>query len=59
MLYKALVRSHLDYANAVYSAYKKCDIYVLEGVKRRAKKLINSTKHLIYENRLNNYNYLL
>jgi len=30
MLYKTLVRSHLEYANTVWSPYKKCDIYVLE-----------------------------
>jgi len=29
-----------------------CDIYVLEGVQRKATKLINSIKHLTYENRL-------
>jgi len=52
MLYKALVHSHLEYANAVWSPYKKGDIYVLEGVQRRATKLINSIKYLTYENRL-------
>jgi len=46
MLHKALVCSHLEYANAVWSPYKKCDIYVLEGVQRKATKLINSIKHL-------------
>jgi len=44
--------SHLEYANAVWSPYKKCDICVLEVVQRRATKLINSIKHLTYENRL-------
>jgi len=32
MLCKALVRSQLKYANAVWSPFKKRDIYVLEGV---------------------------
>jgi len=58
MLHKALVYSHLEYANAVWNPYKKCDIYVLEGVQQRATKLINSIKHLTYENRLKN-NYVL
>jgi len=52
MLNKALVRSHLEYTNAICSPYKNCDIYVLEGVQRRATKLINLIKHLSYENRL-------
>jgi len=33
MLYKTLVHSHLEYANAILNPYKKCDIYVLDGVK--------------------------
>jgi len=31
MSYNALIRLHLEYANAVWSPYKKCDIYILEG----------------------------
>jgi len=52
MLYKA--HSHLEYANAVWNPYKKGNIYVFEGVHRRATKLINSIKHLTYENKLKN-----
>jgi len=52
MLYKALVRSHSEYVNTIWSPYKKCDIHVLEGAQRRATKLIRSIKHLPYENRL-------
>jgi len=54
MLYKALVHLHLEYVNAVWSPYKKCDIYVLEGVQRRATTFITSIKHLTYENTLKN-----
>jgi len=48
MVYKALVRSHVEYANVVWSSYQECDIYVLEGVQRRATTLINSIQHLTY-----------
>jgi len=54
MLYKALVRSHQEYANVVWSPFKKCDIYALEGVQWRATEVINSIKHLTYENILKN-----
>jgi len=39
MLYKALVRLHLGYDNAICSPFKMCEIDVLEGVQKRATKL--------------------
>ena len=35
MLYKALVRPHVEYANAVWSPYKKSDI---EAIEKNSKK---------------------
>jgi len=47
-LYKSFVRPHLEYANLVWSPYKKCDVELeaIENVQKRATKLVIS---------LNNY----
>ena len=34
LLYKALVRPHLEYANSVWSPYKKGDIEAIEKIKK-------------------------
>ena len=47
-----MVRSHLEYAGALWNPYRKGDIKRLEKVQMRATKLVNSVKHLSYENRL-------
>ena len=52
LLYKSLVRPHLDYCAQVYSPYLKKDIKKLEDVQRRATKLIPEYKNLNYETRL-------
>ena len=49
MLYKSVVRSHLEYANSVWSPYRIQDIEALEKVQKRATKLITSFKHKSYE----------
>ena len=52
LLYKAKVRPHLEYGNAVWQPYKKGDVEIIEKVQKRATKLIISLKHLPYSERL-------
>ena len=52
LLYKALVRPHVEYVNSVWSPYKKCDIEQIEKIQRRATKLVISLKKLPYKERL-------
>ena len=51
-LYKSLVRPQLEYCIQVWSPYLKQDIDKLEKVQKRAKKMIQGYKDLIYEERL-------
>ena len=39
-LYKALTRSHLEYANVVWSPFLEKDIFLIENVRRRATKKV-------------------
>ena len=52
MLYKALVRPHVEYANSVWSPYKTGDIEAIEKVQKRATKLVISLKMLPSKERL-------
>ena len=52
MLYKPLVRSHLEYANSVWSPHHLQETESLEKVQKRATKLIIPLKHKSYEERL-------
>ena len=51
-LYKALVCSHLNYAMAVRSPHLVKYINAIEGVQRRATKIIPTLKNLAYPERL-------
>ena len=52
LLYKSLVCPHLEYANVVWSISFRKDINKLEGVQRRATRLIRSLQELDYIFRL-------
>ena len=52
MLYKSMVRSHLDYCCSVWTPYRKGDIEALEKVQRRATKMLPALKSLPYKDRL-------
>jgi len=52
MLYKALVRPHLEYGNAIWHPHKIEHITAIENVQRRATKLILTAKDLPYSERL-------
>ena len=51
-LYKAMVRSHLEYAGSVWSPYMKGDIEKLERVQMRATRMVQGVRHLSYLDRL-------
>jgi len=51
-LYTALVRPHIEYAQPVWSPYKKQDIAAIESIQRRATKLVPGLSGLPYPERL-------
>ena len=52
LLYKGLVRPHLEYANQVWAPYLRKDVVAIENVQRRATKLIPGFKDMSYQERL-------
>jgi len=58
LLYKHLVRSHLEYCNSVWAPYKKSYIDKLEKVQKRATNIIPEWRKMHYPDRLKQLNLL-
>ena len=52
LLYKALIRPHLEYCATIWSPYKMKDIETIEKVQKRATKQVKGLHSLSYEDRL-------
>jgi len=52
LVYKNLVRSHLDYCNCVWNPYRKSNIETLKMFQKRVTKILPKIRHLKYSDRL-------
>ena len=52
LLFKSLVRPHLEYGNLIWGPFNRADQKLVEKVQRRATRMIDSIRHLPYEERL-------
>jgi len=52
LIYKTMVRSHIDYCSSVWAPYNTGDIEALEKVQRKTTKILPALRHLTYPDRL-------
>ena len=52
LLYKSLIRPHLEYCNSVWGPYNRADQQLVERVQRRATKLVPELRNVAYRDRL-------
>ena len=52
LLYKSMVRSHLDYCCSVWAPYRKGDIEALEKIQKKTTNCLPAFRHLPYSERL-------
>ena len=56
LLFKTLVRPHLEYGNLIWGPFNRADQKQIERVQRRATRLVPEVKHLAYQKRLRRLN---